>query len=1644
MQYESYRGKVKRVAAFLGKVYARRLLILISLAVLTLVVSAMVAAKGFIVVETKCPAEQVYGDKQGYRAYAFLGRVTYEYCEQGSDRWSTERPVFPGEYRVRAMCMSAFGEPRYGGTYDYTIVPRVITPTVSDKRITYGEEPKISVNLAKGDTWTYRLRYESFESIVTRVWVDADSISVTNETGEDRMACYIIADTPRTELRFNLRPLQITVQDSSKVYDDRRLSFDGYEVKEGTLAAGDELMAVFSASITDVGSVENRPQLRIFRSNGIEVTHLYDMKVDAGTLTVEQRPLIIRTGSVTYKYTGYELDYPNYTLDPSTTTAAGHYLEVRSSTSLLDCGSADNVLSFMVRNSVNGMNETSNYAIFVEPGTLKISPRKVTVRTADGALVYNGEEQHLEEFTVENGVGDTVRVTRSAGLCDVGSGRNELTVGFYRGEKDISANYEISYEYGTLTIAPRPLEVATNSMLKEYDGTSLKANGSVVIAQRPYGLVKGHTISVKTKGSVLFGTVAHRYVEGSAQIRDTAGSDVTRNYEISISEGTLTVVPRAVTIATADAEKVYDGDPLRKGSYSIKYGSMLPGHEPEIYTTGSQTDAGESFNTVREDLTKVTDANNGGADVTKYYSFTYEEGRLTVTPRPITVKTGTQAGMYNGNAQTCTNLSVIEGTLVKDHRLLPISGTVPSLTDVGGIENKMEVAILSGDRSVRHNYKITYEYGRLSVTPRTITVRTADGNHVYDAKPFAASECVVDEASPYLLVKRHILVVKEESLRTDTDVGVYANVQTVDVYDETNGLYVTDNYIINYVFGTTVISRRPLTVQLVGEKMYDGTPFEAWKSNYLDGTSICPGHILTLDPVETITDVGEIYPEADADTLGITENGRDVLFNYDVTLQIGHFAVTRRVIDIQSADAFKIYDGLPLTAPYGVVSAGSVPLAPGHALLMTVTGSGTEPGRHGNTMDPASAIILDGDGNDVSYNYLINSVKEGVLTVKYPVTVTVTTGSASKLYDGLPLTCDEYEVLITEGVLPEGYTVSVTVTGKNAGVGTVENTASVTVSNGRGESAEDLVTLVMTPGALTVYADSPTQPDATASFGRVFSDLTGVVYLRIASYGDFVGNRWLAAPAYSLTLPDGYGYQYLTSVALSKLQYKRFALQFADMKTFMLPYYTTIGGPAPAVGSDTVQSEQEASEYIATYFYTGNVSDMLAAYRKLSEAEKEELLDPYAARERSYRYYVRDRYLTVDSRTKQYLKKLIRSEGLDPTDPDIITKVAVYIQNAASYNLDYDPALDDEDNMVMAFLEEYREGVCRHYATAATLLYRTLGIPARYTTGFMAEVRAGEWTEIKTPAHAWVEVYVDGLGWVQVEVTGSASSGEKPPVTEREDLEVIPAFGWKKYDGKVLHAPAELVLTPALEALLEQGYTYEAVTAGEQLEIGVSESRIVSFTLYDPDGRDVTAEFNLIKQTGLLKVTGAAVEVFLYPVEKIYDGKQAIWGKLDYEILSIPHGVTMELEMHIRRTDVGYVTLSDLHANLSDYVSYRLLKGDTDVTADYDLIFCMPKGMEEVPVLTVAPRDIELTAASETRVDSGKPLTNATVYLSKGILIEGHTLSAKACGEQVGVGSSKNTVDRESMDILDAEGRSVLHNYRVTTRDGYLVLAEDR
>ena len=78
------------------------------------------------------------------------------------------------------------------------------------------------------------------------------------------------------------------------------------------------------------------------------------------------------------------------------------------------------------------------------------------------------------------------------------------------------------------------------------------------------------------------------------------------------------------------------------------------------------------------------------------------------------------------------------------------------------------------------------------------------------------------------------------------------------------------------------------------------------------------------------------------------------------------------------------------------------------------------------------------------------------------------------------------------------------------------------------------------------------------------------------------------------------------------------------------------------------------------------------------------------------------------------------------------------------------------------FLTTSKIGHSVHFATAAALMFRYYGIPARYVEGYLITPQdiegkqAGDTIEIPgTNGHAWTEIYVDGLGWIPLEMTPS-------------------------------------------------------------------------------------------------------------------------------------------------------------------------------------------------------------------------------------------------------------------------------------------------
>lgn len=107
------------------------------------------------------------------------------------------------------------------------------------------------------------------------------------------------------------------------------------------------------------------------------------------------------------------------------------------------------------------------------------------------------------------------------------------------------------------------------------------------------------------------------------------------------------------------------------------------------------------------------------------------------------------------------------------------------------------------------------------------------------------------------------------------------------------------------------------------------------------------------------------------------------------------------------------------------------------------------------------------------------------------------------------------------------------------------------------------------------------------------------------------------------------------------------------------------------------------------------------------------------------------------------------------SDYEKAKKIEKYLSENYAYTLEPEDTPEGTD-FVENFLFNTKQGYCTYYATAMTMMLRTVGIPARYVEGYMLPEEAvpNEPAVITNQnAHAWVEAYFEGFGWVPFEPT---------------------------------------------------------------------------------------------------------------------------------------------------------------------------------------------------------------------------------------------------------------------------------------------------
>ena len=258
-------------------------------------------------------------------------------------------------------------------------------------------------------------------------------------------------------------------------------------------------------------------------------------------------------------------------------------------------------------------------------------------------------------------------------------------------------------------------------------------------------------------------------------------------------------------------------------------------------------------------------------------------------------------------------------------------------------------------------------------------------------------------------------------------------------------------------------------------KEYDGKVLTSSEAS-ITGLADSDKEKVTVSATGSITDVGTTENTYTIDW-GTAKEG-----NYTLTENIGTLEVTQNTTEItfKAPSGSKAYDGTALQADAaGAVTVTGLP--EGFTFTSSASGSQTDAGSSEATV--ASYKILNGDGTDVTASFANIKTEKGTLTIT-PAAATITTGSASKAYDGKELT--NSEASITGLADADKAAVTVTATGTITNVGSAENTYSIdwgTAKEGNYTVSESKGTLEVTANntAITLKAASSSKTyDGTA------------------------------------------------------------------------------------------------------------------------------------------------------------------------------------------------------------------------------------------------------------------------------------------------------------------------------------------------------------------------------------------------------------------------------------------------------------------------------------------------------------------------------------------------------------------------------------
>ena len=294
----------------------------------------------------------------------------------------------------------------------------------------------------------------------------------------------------------------------------------------------------------------------------------------------------------------------------------------------------------------DGNDVTEQFAVSVVNGQLVINKRDVVLRSKDLTKQYDGRplENGDEPLAIENGwaEGEGATYTFTGSQTLVGSSANAFT--YTLNDNTKADNYNIDKSEGKLIVRDRDqkyaINVEANSATYTYNGKEQVAEG---LKATTFTTSDGGVYTVEGLTARAAGTSAGSYtveITGEPIVRDIDGNDVTSQFAITETPGTLFIEKAKLTITAGSASKPYDGEPLTAHFTESIEGVVDGEHvvENDLEYDGSQIEIGTSSNAVRRESVRVETTGLleiilGGEDTTSNYDIQLNPGTLVVEQR---------------------------------------------------------------------------------------------------------------------------------------------------------------------------------------------------------------------------------------------------------------------------------------------------------------------------------------------------------------------------------------------------------------------------------------------------------------------------------------------------------------------------------------------------------------------------------------------------------------------------------------------------------------------------------------------------------------------------------------------------------------------------------------------------------------------------------------------------------------------------------------------------------------------------------------------------------------------------------------------------------------------------------------------------